>query len=339
MKLLTITIPCYNSQDYMEKAIECAVKGGEQVEVIIVNDGSKDNTGAIADKYAQQYPSIVKVIHQENGGHGEGINQGLAHATGKYFFVLDSDDWFDEVQYQAVINKLSELESVGGVDTLICGYTYVHDDKKLDRTVLYKNVLPQNRVFSWEETKKFKAKQCLTIHTNIIRTEVVRQSGLVMPKHMSYEDNLLVYIPLPLCKRFYYMNVSFYQYYIGRADQSVNETVLKKKCLQQKKASIMIATAHNLTELAKTQPKLAKYMEHEAKLLLCVAAVGMRLNKTPEMEKEHEQMWEEVIAFDPKVGKRIKNRSIAFFTSRKGGFGRWLCIFVYHLAQNVLHLN
>ena len=92
MKLLTVTVPCYNSQDYMEKCIESLLCGGERVEIIVINDGSKDNTGAIGDRYAARYPDIVKVIHQENGGHGAGINAGLKAATGKYFKVVDSDD-------------------------------------------------------------------------------------------------------------------------------------------------------------------------------------------------------------------------------------------------------
>ena len=93
MKLLTVTVPCYNSQDYMEKCIQSLLPGGNRVEIIIIDDGSKDDTGKIADEYARKFPDIVRVIHQENGGHGEGINQGLKHATGTYFKVVDSDDW------------------------------------------------------------------------------------------------------------------------------------------------------------------------------------------------------------------------------------------------------
>ena len=85
MKLLTVTVPCYNSAEYMEKCINSLLPGGDRVEIIIINDGSKDRTGEIADDYAEKYPNIVRVIHQENGGHGEGINQGLDWASGKYF--------------------------------------------------------------------------------------------------------------------------------------------------------------------------------------------------------------------------------------------------------------
>jgi len=92
MKLLSFAIPCYNSKDYMEHCIESILPGGDDVEIIIVDDGSKDETAAIADRYAAEYPDIVKAVHQENGGHGEAVNTGLKNATGKYFKVVDSDE-------------------------------------------------------------------------------------------------------------------------------------------------------------------------------------------------------------------------------------------------------
>ena len=94
MKYITFAIPCYNSQDYMERAVESVLKGGKDVEIIIVNDGSKDGTEEIGKRYEREYPDIVRVISQENGGHGEAVNTGLLHATGKYFKVVDSDDWW-----------------------------------------------------------------------------------------------------------------------------------------------------------------------------------------------------------------------------------------------------
>ena len=99
MKLLSVAIPSYNSEAYMRKCIESLLVGGEDVEILIVNDGSTDGTGTIADGYAARYPSIVKAIHKENGGHGSAVNAGLEHATGLYFKVVDSDDWVKESAY------------------------------------------------------------------------------------------------------------------------------------------------------------------------------------------------------------------------------------------------
>ena len=84
MKLITFTVPCYNSAAYMDRCVETLLPAGEEAEIILVDDGSKDDTGKIADAYAEKYPNIVKVIHQENGGHGEGVNQGIRNASGMW---------------------------------------------------------------------------------------------------------------------------------------------------------------------------------------------------------------------------------------------------------------
>ena len=134
MKLLTVTVPCYNSQDYMENCINSLLVGGNRIEIIIIDDGSTDRTGAIADAYAEQYPDIIRVIHQENGGHGEGINQGLQHATGTYFKVLDSDDTVSG-DFPAFLDALERCETQGGVDLAVTNYFYVHTDGVGDRSI------------------------------------------------------------------------------------------------------------------------------------------------------------------------------------------------------------
>ena len=108
MKLLTVTIPCYNSQDYMAKAIESALQGGDDVEILVVDDGSNDDTLSIAQQYESKYPHIVRAIHKENGGHGSAVNTGIANATGLYFKVLDSDDWFDKTAMLKLIKFLRQ---------------------------------------------------------------------------------------------------------------------------------------------------------------------------------------------------------------------------------------
>ena len=121
MKILSVAIPCYNSEKYMRKCIESLLPGGEEVEILIVNDGSKDDTAKIADEYAAKYPTIVKVIHQENGGHGEAVNAGIRNATGLYFKVVDSDDWVDYEAYPKILQKLKELTAgPDTVDMMIC---------------------------------------------------------------------------------------------------------------------------------------------------------------------------------------------------------------------------
>lgn len=106
MKYLTITVPCFNSQDYLMRCLDSLLAGGDDVEIIIVNDGSTDRTGEIAESYARCYPKIVTVVHKENSGHGSGVNTGLKLASGKYFKVVDSDDWLEETAYLELLKQM-----------------------------------------------------------------------------------------------------------------------------------------------------------------------------------------------------------------------------------------
>ena len=109
MKLLSLAVPSYNSEAYMRKCIDSLLVGGEDVEILIVDDGSTDRTGAIADEYETMYPSVVKAIHKENGGHGSAVNAGLQHATGLYFKVVDSDDWVKESAYHKILDVIRDI--------------------------------------------------------------------------------------------------------------------------------------------------------------------------------------------------------------------------------------
>ena len=153
MKILSVAIPCYNSEAYMRKCIESLLPGGEDIEILIVDDGSKkDNTAAIADSYQEKYPTIVKAIHQENGGHGEAVNTGIANASGVYFKVVDSDDWVDSDVLLKIIGLLKEL--IAGPDTVdmfISNYIYDKVGQKRKRIMQYHSAMPTERVFTWEE--------------------------------------------------------------------------------------------------------------------------------------------------------------------------------------------
>ena len=131
MKLLSIAIPCYNSQDYMERCIDSLLPGGEDVEILVVDDGSKDMTPEIADAYEKRYPNIVKAIHQENGGHGEAVNAGIENASGLFFKVVDSDDWVDAQAYEKILDTLREIVGSGqSLDMLISNFVYEKEGAK-----------------------------------------------------------------------------------------------------------------------------------------------------------------------------------------------------------------
>lgn len=229
MKLLSIAIPCYNSQDYMRHAIETLLVGGEDVEILVVNDGSKDKTADIAAEYQQKYPTIVRAINKENGGHGDAVMTGLKNATGLYFKVVDSDDWVDEECLKRVLAQLRAFtEQKGEIDMLICNYVYDKVGVKHKHVMQYRHAVPQNRVFDWNETR-FKIGEYLLMHSVIYRTALLNKCGLNLPKHTFYVDELYVYQPLPMVKKMYYMDEDLYHYFIGREDQSVQENVMIRR--------------------------------------------------------------------------------------------------------------
>ncbi|HHA8651905.1 TPA: glycosyltransferase family 2 protein [Streptococcus pneumoniae] len=113
MKLLSIAISSYNAAAYLHYCVESLVIGGEQVGILIINDGSQDQTQEIAECLASKYPNIVRAIYQKNKCHGGAVNRGLAEASGRYFKVVDSDDWVDPRAYLKILEILQELESKG----------------------------------------------------------------------------------------------------------------------------------------------------------------------------------------------------------------------------------
>ena len=138
MKLLSVAIPSYNSEAYMRKCIDSLLAGGEDVEILIVNDGSTDRTGVIADEYAARYPSIVKAIHKENGGHGSAVNAGLAQAAGLYFKVVDSDDWVKESAYFKILETLKDITTGdSSLDMLISNFVYEKEGEKKHKVMKY----------------------------------------------------------------------------------------------------------------------------------------------------------------------------------------------------------
>ena len=198
MKLITFTVPCYNSAAYMDRCIKTLLPAGEDAEIILVDDGSKDETGAIADAWAEKYPTIIRVIHQENGGHGEGVNQGIRNASGLYFKVVDSDDWLDADALQKVMTKLREFAAMPQpVDLLLCNYVYEHTVDNTHHTVRYTGILPQDKVFTWQEIGHFPPSQNILMHSVIYRTQILRDCGLRLPKTPSMWITSLSICPCP----------------------------------------------------------------------------------------------------------------------------------------------
>jgi glycosyltransferase involved in cell wall biosynthesis len=320
----------------MENCINSLLCEKDRIEIIIINDGSTDGTGEIADAYAREYPDTVKVVHQENGGHGEGINQGVLHATGTYFKVVDSDDTLGE-DFPAFLDALEECERAGGVDLAVTNYYYVHTDGIGDRSISYASSLPAGKIFGWSDTKPFKIHQLLTIHSCTFRTELMRKWNDPLPKKVFYEDNLMVCKTLPHIKRMYYMPIDLYRYWIGRPDQSVQENVSKKRYTHHILVAESCFKSVKLDEIS--EPMLKRYIKHELFMLFGITTMFTRLNQSEETDRDLETMWDNCKAHDKKWGDYFRHISPLAIINIKGKIGQILTITFYRLANKVVRFN
>ena len=338
MKILTIAIPSYNSMDYMRNCIESLLPGGEDVEILIVDDGSKDETPAIADEYEAKYPGIIRAVHQENGGHGEAVNAGLRNATGFFYKVVDSDDWVDAEAYQKILAFLKEaVKEEEPLDMLLSNYVYEKVGAKHKKVIQYHSILPENRYFGWEEIGHFHASQNILMHSVIYRTELLRSFQFELPKHTFYVDNIYVYKPLPYVRTIYYMDVDFYRYFIGRDDQSVNEKVMIGRIDQQIRVNkIMIDDV----DLKKVKNRMCRrYMYNYLEIITTVTTILCIISNTQENLEKKKELWEYIRAYDEELYKKLRTGVMGIVMNLPGRSGRKIAVGAYKISQKVVGFN
>ncbi|XOQ13361.1 MAG: glycosyltransferase family 2 protein [Shouchella clausii] len=338
MKLLSVVIPCYNSQDYMRYCIESLLPGGDAVEILIVNDGSVDQTAQIADDYAKRYPTIVKAIHQENGGHGEAVNAGIRHASGLYFKVVDSDDWVDIRAYLKVLAALKTFVLENSyVDLVISNYVYEKEGAKYKKIIKYDNALPEGTAFMWDDINYFRKGQYLLMHSAIYRTQLLRDCGLQLPKHTFYVDNLYVYTPLPHVKTLYYINVDFYRYFIGREGQSVQEAIMIKRIDQQIKVNKLMIEQVNLDDVE--NEKLRHYMLSHLEIVTVVSAILLIRSGTAENLQKKKELMEYFKTHNVQLYQSLRNGIMGRLINLPGRAGRHISVGAYKISQKLVGFN
>ena len=342
MKLLSIAIPCYNSANYMRKCIESLLLGGEDVEIIIVDDGSaKDNTAEIADEYQTRYPTIVKAVHKENGGHGSAVNAGIDAATGLYFKVVDSDDWVKEEAYRQVLDTLRQL--VGGarvLDMLICNYVYEKEGEKRKKVIHYHRTLPKDQMFTWDDCHHFQKGHYILMHSVVFRTKLLKECGIRLPEHTFYVDNLYVFEPLPYVQNMYYLDVNFYRYYIGRDDQSVNEEVMISRIDQQLKVNKLMIDylVERKAELIKNKRRY-QYMRNYLEIITTVSSVLLIRSGTEENLEKKKELWKYLKEKDRKLFTWMRSGIMGGTMNLPGRGGREISVKAYKICQRIFKFN
>ncbi len=333
LKLITFAIPCYNSESYMSHCIETLLSGKEEVEIIIINDGSKDNTLKIAEYYEKKYPTIIKAVDKENGGHGSGVNKGLELATGLYYKVVDSDDWANEESLKKILNQIKEFQKEKKeVDLLIANYVYEKEGNQ--KVVKYKN-LPENQIFTWKDIKSFKIGEYLLMHSVFYRTEFLKSTKIHLPEHTFYVDNIFVYYPLPKVKTMYYLNTDFYRYFIGREDQSVNESVMIGRIDQQLYVTNEMIRFGSPLNYKTENPKLCKYQLHYLAIMMTICTVLLKIQNTKENKQKIKKLWNDLKQYDQKLYQKMRYQSLAFFVC----LPKFIAVPGYKLARKIYKFN
>ena len=341
MKLLSIAVPCYNSEAYMSKCVESLLAGGADVEILIVDDGSTDKTGSIADEYEAKYPGIVKALHQENGGHGAAVNTGLKNASGLYFKVVDSDDWVKESAYRKILQTLRDAAGANPVlDMLISNFVYEKEGEKKHKVMKYHHALPKDRMFTWDEVKHFHKGQYILMHSVIFRTKLLKECGLRLPEHTFYVDNLFVFEPLPYVKTMYYLDVNFYRYYIGREGQSVNEQIMISRIDQQICVNKMMLDylIQKKAEIYK-QSKMRIYMVNYLEIITVISSILLIRADTEESLAKKKELWDTIRQKDILLYIRLRYGIMGNSMNLPGKGGRKISVEGYKLCQRFFKFN
>ena len=304
MKLISFVVPCYNSQEYMRHCIDTLLPGGDQVEILIVNDGSSDNTAAIADEYEKKYPDICRAIHQENKGHGGAVN----------FYK------------QGTV-----------LDMLLSNYVYEKQGVKKKTVIHYRHAIPKDQIFCWDDVGRFPVSQYILMHSVIYRTALLHECDLELPEHTFYVDNIYVFKPLPYVKTMYYLDVNFYRYFIGRDDQSVNETNMIKRIDQQFKVTYIMIDY--MTQFNLVSKPLERYMRHYLSIIMCISSVISVKSGQKEHLKMRKELWKYLYDSDKRLYRKIRHNITSCAVNLPGYVGRKATIAMYKAARRFIGFN
>lgn len=234
-KILSIIIPTYNMEKYLRHCLDSLLidEGLDDVEVLVINDGSKDSSLAIAQEYQSKYPNTFRVIDKENGNYGSCINRGLKEATGKYIKVLDADDSFNNDVFQEYLSLLKTID----IDLLLSDYVIVNEKREFVEKKKF-DYIPVEKYIDFE-------KLCLngldliqiTMHAVTYRRENLIKMNYKQTEGISYTDNEWIFTPMLQVKTAYHFDKPLYQYLVGREGQTVDKKIEFKNFNQEIKVT------------------------------------------------------------------------------------------------------
>lgn len=311
-KLLTIVVPSYNASKYLDFNLQSFLcpSEPEKLEVIVVDDGSTDDTARIADAYHEKYPDTVKVVHKENGGHGSGINAGLCVATGKYFKVVDADDWVNHEALEKLLGYIAsfdaadtdaaqaEAKAASGPDVIYNNYYWrLTDEAKSPEEYECKAEFKEpfsgveyHKVYDFESI----ADQCyVKMHNMTIRTGILREHQTHIDEHCYYVDMEYILFPMPYVQTIAFLPEFLYQYQIGLQGQSMDPAKMQRNATQYDHVLASVYAYYDAHCKDIKEPNRKKYIDRlisrfyasRIKILLSMPDASRRKNEFITMEE------------------------------------------------------
>lgn len=328
-KNLTISIAAYNVEQYLDNALNSLIiKHMEKLEVLIVNDGSKDNTKEVAKKYCKKYPDTFKLIDKKNGGYGSTINAGIKAATGKYFKQLDGDDWYDTSNLNRLVEEIESIDS----DVIYTPFiTYFEADGKEE---INNNPITKYANNNTEIEKIINDSSILFMHNLAYKTKLLKDNKITIDEHCFYTDTEYVALPIMCAKTIYVLDYPVYMYRVGREGQSVSVSGRKKHWQEHQKVSYTLMDFYKNQETKMNDNKRNYYENYLSSIF--ASGIGnylLTLKASKDNFKLIKKYDNDIKNTSTKIYELMPSHSKAVSTIRKNNYLLYKLLVIYKHIQ------
>lgn len=294
-KILTVAIPAYNVENYLRTTLDsfiCDEEVMKKIEIIVVDDGSKDSTASIGQEYEEKYPDTFRVISKENGGHGSAVNCGIENASGKYYKIVDGDDWVNTEDFVKLVSELEKCES----EYVFTNYYEYYDDVKRKAPVEYPR-FQNGQSYTFAD---FNDGFHIPMHALVIRTDILKENHIRLDEKCFYVDTEYISFPVPYVKSIAYFDLYVYMYRLNLSTQSVSVKGFQKHIDDHIRVSLhLIDFCNEYSSSAEKEDAKKEYIINiAAKVVLMQSNI---FSSFPFNDRENRKRFEE---FDAEVKKR-----------------------------------
>ena len=263
MKQLTVAVPSYNMEKLLPQCLDSMAdeRFNESLEVLIVDDGSKDRTAEIARGYAEKWPEIFRVISKENGGHGSAVNAAKERATGKYFRIVDADDWVNKGNLKILLETMEKAEA----DMILDEKTEVDHETGAQQYFAFPDKMPSGRTVPFEEIALPEFRYHLALHTISVRTELLKKHAVRLLEHTFYVDSQFILEATAFARSALVLRMGMYFYRVGNVNQSVHYLSYVKRYQEHDR---VVSACMDFLKRAEFAPVRKEYVFHSVALLI-----------------------------------------------------------------------